>query len=167
MVSEPSGLLSHNSDLGHSGHRSGSKSSKHKMAEISFKGHLPIGGRDRLLTTPLELPAILCVPSNTSDSEVPSPAQKINMVIAGIPFWPRRPWFTTLLQLNTENPLPLSITPDLLSHGQFLHPSPEKLHLTGWRLKGLGFLIRDVLEKWWKLYSKLERPLPTTLTRES
>lgn len=35
-------------------------------------------------------------------------------VIAVIPFWPRRPWITMPMQMNTENPLPLPVTPDLL-----------------------------------------------------
>lgn len=60
------------------------------------------------------------------------------LVVAVIPFWPRRPWFTTLMQLNTADPLPLPLSPDLLSQGHLLHPNPEKLHLMAWRLKGLG-----------------------------
>lgn len=65
-------------------------------------------------------------------------------VIAVLPFWPRRPWFTTILQLNTEEPLPLPLSPNLLSQGRFLHPSPERLHLTAWRFKGKGCWIKDV-----------------------
>lgn len=38
-----------------------------------------------------------------------------SIVIAVLPFWPRRPWFATILQLNTEEPFPLPVTPDLLS----------------------------------------------------
>lgn len=59
-------------------------------------------------------------------------------VLAVLPFWPRRPWFTTLLQLSTAEPLTLPMTADILSQGQLLHPFPERLHLTAWRLKGLG-----------------------------
>lgn len=60
------------------------------------------------------------------------------LVLAVIPFWPRRPWFTTLLQLSTADPIPLPVTTDLLTQGQLLHPNPERLHLAAWRLKGLG-----------------------------
>lgn len=61
-------------------------------------------------------------------------------VIAVIPFWTRRPWFMTILQLNMDDPLLFPVTPDLLSQqGQFLHPAPEKLQLMAWKLKGRGF----------------------------
>lgn len=60
-------------------------------------------------------------------------------VIVVIPFWLRRLWFTTILQLNTEDPLPLPVTPDLFSQGQFLYPAPERLHLMAWQLKVRGY----------------------------
>ncbi|XP_077306677.1 ubiquitin-conjugating enzyme E2 U isoform X1 [Lithobates pipiens] len=59
-------------------------------------------------------------------------------IIAVIPFWPRRPWFTTLLQLSVQPPILLPLEPDLFSQGQSLHPAPERLHLMAWKLKGLG-----------------------------
>ena len=65
-------------------------------------------------------------------------------VIAVIPFWPRRPWFTTLLQLNTRPPIHLPVSADLLHQGQLLHPAPDRLHLTAWRLGGLGLENKDV-----------------------
>lgn len=71
-----------------------------------------------------------------------------NTVIAVIPFWPR----TMLLQLSEEAPIPLVVTPDLLSQGQFLHPAPEKLHLEAKRFLENGFLL--VAQQWsWDLES--------------
>ena len=44
-------------------------------------------------------------------------------VIVLIPFRPRRPWFTTLLQLGTRPPIHLPVTWDLIHQRQFFHPA--------------------------------------------
>ncbi|XP_042315084.1 uncharacterized protein LOC121926295 [Sceloporus undulatus] len=57
------------------------------------------------------------------------------MVILIAPAWPRRPWFSELLNLSTQN-FPLTTRPDLLSQGQVYHPDPTWLQLHAWKLRG-------------------------------
>ncbi|KAJ1135528.1 hypothetical protein NDU88_001967 [Pleurodeles waltl] len=57
-------------------------------------------------------------------------------VILVAPDWPRRVWYTDLLQLSQCPPLRLPLRADLLSQsqGQVLHPHLQSLHLHAWRL---------------------------------
>ncbi|KAJ1168361.1 hypothetical protein NDU88_000287 [Pleurodeles waltl] len=52
--------------------------------------------------------------------------------------WPRRVWYSDLLQLSLCPPLRLPLRADLLSQsqGQVLHPNLQSLHLHAWRLNG-------------------------------
>ncbi|KAJ1156603.1 hypothetical protein NDU88_009321 [Pleurodeles waltl] len=60
------------------------------------------------------------------------------LVILIAPDWPRRVWYSDLLQLSTCPPLRLPFRADLLSQsqGQVLHPNLQSLHLHAWRLNG-------------------------------
>ncbi|KAJ1112338.1 hypothetical protein NDU88_000606 [Pleurodeles waltl] len=59
-------------------------------------------------------------------------------VILIAPDWPRRVWYSDLLQLSLCPPLRLPLRADLLlqSQGQVLHPNLQSLHLHAWRLNG-------------------------------
>ncbi|KAJ1083692.1 hypothetical protein NDU88_003847 [Pleurodeles waltl] len=59
-------------------------------------------------------------------------------VILVAPDWPRRVWYTDLLQLSQCPPLRLPLRADLLSQSQrqVLHPHLQSLHLHAWRLNG-------------------------------
>ncbi|KAJ1094268.1 hypothetical protein NDU88_007346 [Pleurodeles waltl] len=59
-------------------------------------------------------------------------------VILIAPDWPRRVWYSDLLQLSLCPLLRLPLGADLLSQsqGQVLHPHLQSLHLHAWRLKG-------------------------------
>ena len=57
-------------------------------------------------------------------------------VILVAPKWPRRPWFSTLVQLSCQPHLVLPVSPDLLAQGPIWHPDPAWWHLTVWRLSG-------------------------------
>ena len=56
------------------------------------------------------------------------------MLIA--PFWPRQPWFQTLIGMLVHQPIILPDRPDLLRQprSDVYHPSPETMHLTCWLL---------------------------------
>ncbi|KAJ1149391.1 hypothetical protein NDU88_002201 [Pleurodeles waltl] len=64
--------------------------------------------------------------------------QDRGQVILISPDWPRRVWYSDLLQLSLCPPLRLPYRADLLlrSQGQALHPHLQSLHLHAWRLKG-------------------------------
>ncbi|XP_041435826.1 uncharacterized protein LOC121399363 [Xenopus laevis] len=49
--------------------------------------------------------------------------------------WPRRAWFSDLINLTREDPLPLPNLPDLLSQGPIVHPNSKMLSLTAWLLR--------------------------------
>ncbi|KAJ7319782.1 hypothetical protein JRQ81_019293 [Phrynocephalus forsythii] len=51
------------------------------------------------------------------------------------PWWPRQPWFASLLQMSSEH-LRLVQFPELLSldNSQVLHPDLNRLQLTAWRI---------------------------------
>lgn len=51
------------------------------------------------------------------------------------PYWPKRPWFSTLMNLSVKPAWGLPIRTDLLSQGRILHPDPAYLKLTAWFLK--------------------------------
>lgn len=57
-------------------------------------------------------------------------------VILIAPFWPRRPWYTELLQLLIAVPLKLPNCPQLLQqpNTKIFHPNVEVLQLTAWLL---------------------------------
>ncbi|XP_065406172.1 uncharacterized protein LOC122174245 [Chrysemys picta bellii] len=59
-------------------------------------------------------------------------------VILVAPAWPRQHWYTTLLELSVQTPIPLPLCPDLISqdHGRLRHPDLQSLHLTAWLLHG-------------------------------
>lgn len=51
------------------------------------------------------------------------------------PWWPRQPWFSTLLTMSVDH-WRLPFLPDLLTQdeGRVLHPNLRSLHLTAWRI---------------------------------
>lgn len=59
-------------------------------------------------------------------------------VILIAPAWPRQHWFTTLLGLSVEAPLPPHLYPDLISRGLswLLHLTLSSLYLTACKLRG-------------------------------
>jgi hypothetical protein len=59
-------------------------------------------------------------------------------IILIAPRWPRRSWFSDLIDLVVETPLVLPTPPDMLSQqkGYLHHPAPEKLKLMAWKLSG-------------------------------
>ena len=59
-------------------------------------------------------------------------------VICIIPRWPRRSWFTQILDMLIEEPLLLPEPPDMLlqRRGQLHHPCPDRLQLMAWKLSG-------------------------------
>ena len=54
------------------------------------------------------------------------------------PCWPTRPWFSDVLTLLVDQPLPLPLRSDLVVQplSEILHPRPAVLHLTAWLLSG-------------------------------
>ena len=52
------------------------------------------------------------------------------------PLWPRRQWYTQLLQMSIAKPLKLQPIPKLLHQpmSAIYHPNPEVFHLTAWML---------------------------------
>ncbi|XP_031752829.1 uncharacterized protein LOC101731022 isoform X4 [Xenopus tropicalis] len=58
-------------------------------------------------------------------------------VILIAPAWPRRSWYSSLLQLSVSPPWPLPVKENLLHQGPIFHPNPAALQLTAWRLKGM------------------------------
>ena len=53
------------------------------------------------------------------------------------PFWPRRAWYTWILQMLVDYPLELPDRADLLAQFRVLHPSPQCLKLVAWRISGV------------------------------
>ncbi|XP_054834143.1 BTB/POZ domain-containing protein 9 isoform X1 [Eublepharis macularius] len=61
-------------------------------------------------------------------------------VILIAPFWPRQPWFHTLLRLQSQS-IRLPLVPDLLSWHGVLHHDIQRLKLTAWLIiHNRGFL---------------------------
>ena len=59
------------------------------------------------------------------------------MVIAILPWWPRRGWFPLVLSLLVDLPVLLPVRPDVISSPQGLtHPGLNTLRLAAWRLLG-------------------------------
>ncbi|XP_070805019.1 uncharacterized protein [Pituophis catenifer annectens] len=57
-------------------------------------------------------------------------------IILVAPHWPRRPWFADLVSLSTFHPWRIPPDEIVLRQGNLLHPDPQWLQLTAWRLKG-------------------------------
>jgi hypothetical protein len=82
---------------------------------------------------------------------VPKVLQKIMSdhatVILIAPKWPRRLWYTQILDLLMEIPIELPIEEDLLSQGtgrsRLLHPAPQILQLVAWKVSGDPSKVRD------------------------
>ena len=70
-------------------------------------------------------------------------------IILIAPLWPKRSWFTDLLDLLIDHPVPLPVTPDLLSQppGRFLHPNPGLLRLHAWKLSSVASDRQNFLDK--------------------
>ena len=75
-------------------------------------------------------------------------------VILIAPFWPRQPWFQSIVRLLIHPPLVLPQRADLLSQprSRVLHLSPETLHLTCWLLSSDPFAQQA--------FQRTLRPLP-------
>lgn len=56
-------------------------------------------------------------------------------VILITPFWPKRPWFSSLLQMQLKPYWHLPLRKDLLLQGPLLHQEVAKLKLTAWLLR--------------------------------
>lgn len=52
------------------------------------------------------------------------------------PNWPARPWFPELMDLLSDLPRTLPVSPRLLRQGRVFHERPDLLHLHAWRLSG-------------------------------
>lgn len=65
------------------------------------------------------------------------------------PFSPRQSWFPDLLHLLVDIPRELPIIRDMLTQrrGQFIHPSPESLHLAVWKISNNKEQRIDFLRK--------------------
>lgn len=57
-----------------------------------------------------------------------------NLIMLGL-HWPRRPWFSNLIELNLEPLLQLLVRWDILYHGLFLYPYLNNLQLITWLLR--------------------------------
>lgn len=68
-------------------------------------------------------------------------------VLAVIPFWPRRPWFTTLLQLSIENPLLLPITADFHFQRQISSSGTRETTSDGMEAERSRFLDQGCSQK--------------------
>lgn len=116
VVPQSSSLSSPYLQMVNSRYGSGGNSREQQMSLIPSEGRLSNSSRDRLSSPPMGIsPGLYFSP--------PIPLIAIflarlrnstSTVIAVLPFWLRRPWFATVLQLNTEEPLPLPVSPDLL-----------------------------------------------------
>ena len=54
------------------------------------------------------------------------------------PRWPRRGWYSILLNMIVEEPLLLPDSHDLLSQHGALHPAPQFLELAAWKVSGVA-----------------------------
>lgn len=57
-------------------------------------------------------------------------------MLAVISDWPKRPWYSLLLQMSVRAPRLLLMRPDLQFQGPVMNPGPERLKLADWILKG-------------------------------
>ena len=53
------------------------------------------------------------------------------------PRWPRRGWYSQILDMLVEVPLELSSLYNMLSQHGALHPDPDFLELVAWKLSGI------------------------------
>ncbi|XP_041417454.1 uncharacterized protein LOC121393326 [Xenopus laevis] len=51
------------------------------------------------------------------------------------PDWPRRPWYSELINMSAAPPWWLPLTPELLTQGPIKHDNLQRLHLMAWLLK--------------------------------
>lgn len=64
--------------------------------------------------------------------------QRAEMVLIA-PHWPRRIWFQDLQRLSIQEPWHLPLRHDLLTQGNIVHPNPQTLQLTTWRLSAQNY----------------------------
>ena len=60
--------------------------------------------------------------------------EKTSLILIA-PFWPKRSWFATVLNLAIEPPFRLPARKDLLTQNSVCHPETDRLHLCAWFLK--------------------------------
>lgn len=93
-------------------------------------------------------------------------AQESVTVVLIAPFWPRQPWFPDLIDILMDFPIRLPQRRDLISqpHNKMLHPSPEVLKLTAWKLSGNNLLRKDFQRQLQEGFHKQEESVLTRHT---
>jgi len=99
-------------------------------------------------------------------SLVPLALEKIRkckcLIILIAPCWPRRSWYSQILDLLVDLPIQLPVREDLLSQdkGRLLHPRPEDMNLMAWKLSAETSRRKEFLKRLRKLsWSQLD-PVP-------
>jgi hypothetical protein len=99
-------------------------------------------------------------------SLVPKILQKIRTtsctVILIAPRWPRRSWYSQILELLIDMPLRLPQISDLLSQerGRIVHPEPQFLELVAWKVSGILSLQREFQKELRRLFCNQSGPVP-------
>jgi hypothetical protein len=88
-------------------------------------------------------------------------------VILIAPRWPMRAWYTAMLEMLVDFPRSLPCREDLLSQFKILHPDPNNLKLTAWRLSGCRSEQRDFRTKLLRQSYSQDRPAPGQVTTPS
>ena len=70
-----------------------------------------------------------------------------SIVLLIAPAWPKRSWYTDLLDLSVTDVLRLPGLPDLLVQSSCLHPNPELFHLHAWMFLGITLSLGDIQNK--------------------
>lgn len=136
VESKPRSLLDGHRSIGTTSNRSVCKLAELKSLDVFLTPSGRLGCRHRCFCTSLALPAVLRfspLPTNTAG---PQEVQEENTnLILVTPFWPKRPWFVTLLNLAAKPPWKLPSRKNLLTQGSLNHPEADRLQLTTWILK--------------------------------
>jgi hypothetical protein len=83
-------------------------------------------------------------------------------VILIAPRWPRRSWYSQILELLIDMPLRLPQISDLLSQerGRIVHPEPQFLELVAWKVSGILSLQREFQKELRRLFCNQSGPVP-------